>query len=333
VQWVGPELPYSMVELDVDDRGAKPIYDAVFTDRATNKRVHYTNEPIEVAIDKAAGAEVHLVPMQFDSPAEAGKGATYLLRFVTETNTPVSWQFVQGSDITEQGGGMNPLATATPILLYREQAAVAGEGTALQVGKITSVADMWKEISQPPYFVAYHGAVSQDVHTLAFVPQTIAWKIEPATSTVAAAAEWTLTSPEGRVLHAHVDSFENGLAILHEIHPAIGTSVSIEARQTPAGWTLEKLRYSPVESKKGEHSITLNFSPGTLAGASKFDVVAGRKTHLASGDLTVTADGGESWTLTQPAWAHRDPVIASETQTRAAVTAQTTSQTTVPETH
>lgn len=24
VQWVGPELPYSMVELDVDDRGPKP---------------------------------------------------------------------------------------------------------------------------------------------------------------------------------------------------------------------------------------------------------------------------------------------------------------------
>ena len=173
VQWVGPELPYSMIELEVDDRGTKPLYDVALTDRTTSKRVHYTNQQAEVEIDKAFGGEAHLVPMQFDSPAEAAKGATYLLRFTTETGTPVTWQFIQGSDVTEQGGGMTPLSTPSPILIYREQAAVAGEGTALKVGNITSTAEMWKEISQPPYFIAYHGALSTDVHTLAFVPRTI----------------------------------------------------------------------------------------------------------------------------------------------------------------
>ncbi len=327
VQWVGPELPYSMIELDVDDRGPKPVYDAVLTDRATNKRVHYTNEQSEVEIDKAMGADVHLVPMQFDSP-EAAKGATYLLRFATETNTPVLWQFIQGSDITEQGGGMNPLATPTPVLLYREQAAVAGEGTALKVGNITSTADVWKEISQPPYFVAYHGAISVDVHTIAFVPRVADWKVEPPSATVAPAADWTLTGPDGRVLNAHVDSFANGLATLHEIHPAIGTSVTVEARQTPSGWALEQLVYAPVGSAKG-HTISFNFTPGE-AGASKFELVAGKKKHLASGDVTMTADGGESWVLTQPAWAHREPVVASVTQTRGAAAMQTVSQGAAP---
>jgi len=331
VQWVGPELPYSMIELDVDDRGVKPTYDAVLTDRATGKRVHYVNQQLELEIDRFAGAEAHLVPMQFDEPAEAAKGATYLLRFVTETNTPVSWQFVQGSDVTGQGGGMNPLATPNPVLLYREQAAVAGEGTALKVGAITSTADMWKEISQPPYFVAYHGALSQDVHTLAFVPQTIAWKIDPAAAAVAPAADWTLTSPDGRALTAHVDSLTDGVAILHEIHPAIGTSVTVQARQTPTGWVLERLVYGPSATKAGksEHTLTLNFTAGD-AGALKFDVVAGRKKNIASGDVTMTAEGGESWTLTQPAWAHREPVIASESQSRGQAAPQSASQGATP---
>jgi hypothetical protein len=45
-----------------------------------------------------------------------------------------------------------------PVLMYRERSAVAGEGTALKIGNTVSVADVWTEISQPPYFVAYHGA-------------------------------------------------------------------------------------------------------------------------------------------------------------------------------
>ncbi len=47
----------------------------------------------------------------------------------------VRWQFVQGSDVTEQGGGITPIDAPTPSLIFREQAAVAGEGTALKVGE------------------------------------------------------------------------------------------------------------------------------------------------------------------------------------------------------
>src|SRR5882724_13375641 len=43
VQWVGNELPYSMVQLNVDDNNGKPIFDFVLTDRATQKRAHHSN--------------------------------------------------------------------------------------------------------------------------------------------------------------------------------------------------------------------------------------------------------------------------------------------------
>ena len=45
VQWIGPELPYTMIELYVDPgTGATPLYEVVLTERATGKRVHYTNQ-------------------------------------------------------------------------------------------------------------------------------------------------------------------------------------------------------------------------------------------------------------------------------------------------
>src|SRR5580692_12511269 len=74
VQWIGPELPYTMIELYVNPAGATPLYDAVLTERATGKRVHYSNQQQMVDIDKRSGAEAYLTTMQLDRPDNAGKG-------------------------------------------------------------------------------------------------------------------------------------------------------------------------------------------------------------------------------------------------------------------
>ena len=55
VQWVGPELPYSMIELYADPSAAQPLYDVVLTERSTGKRVHYSNQQQQVDIDKLSG--------------------------------------------------------------------------------------------------------------------------------------------------------------------------------------------------------------------------------------------------------------------------------------
>src|SRR5271168_1628579 len=64
VQWIGPELPYTMIELYVDPgSGAMPLYEAVLTERATGKRVHYSNQQQMVDIDKRSGADSYLTKM------------------------------------------------------------------------------------------------------------------------------------------------------------------------------------------------------------------------------------------------------------------------------
>ena len=54
VQWIGPELPYTMIELYVDPGSSgTPLYEAVLTERATGKRVHYSNQQQMVDITSA----------------------------------------------------------------------------------------------------------------------------------------------------------------------------------------------------------------------------------------------------------------------------------------
>ena len=126
IQWIGPELPYTMIELYVDPTGGTtPLYEAVLTERSTGKRIHYANQQGMVDIDKRSGADAYLTTMQLDRPANEGKGANYLLRFVDHAGQPVSWQFIQGSDISERGGGSSPAGLEPPVLVYRTRSAVA----------------------------------------------------------------------------------------------------------------------------------------------------------------------------------------------------------------
>ncbi|MFZ0270209.1 MAG: hypothetical protein WB524_13280 [Acidobacteriaceae bacterium] len=283
VQWVGPELPYSMIVLEVDDRGKQPIYDVQLIPRAQGKPVRYTNSAEELAIDQASGQDVHQVAMQFDGPSDPEKGAQYMLRFNTEKGTPVVWQFVLGTDVSEQGSGLSPVPAPIPILMYREQGGLAGEGTALQIGGVTSTADVWKEIAQPPYFVPYRGALSTGVHILTFAPVDTAWK----------SGAQSLTDSSGRTL---------ALATSADGTTMTDKGLDVIATYAVSAGAVNGLTFAPI-GVKGNHSVTLKFSPALAPGSqSSFDVIVGKKTKIASGAVQESAGPAvtESWTFTAP---------------------------------
>jgi len=284
VQWLGPELPYSMIVLDVDDRGKQPIYDVQLIPRAGGQLVRYTNSADELAIDQRLGGPVHQVAMQFDGPSDPANGAQYMLRFNTETGTPIVWQFVLGTDVTEEGSGLSPTGAAIPILMYRELGGLAGAGTALQMGSVTSTADVWKEIAQPPYFVPYRGALSTGVHVLTFAPGAVAWKGDAQSLSNASGLTLGLTKDNDNVVMTN---------------KALGTT----AAYTVAGSAITRVTFSPAGGKR-DHLVSLQFSPALSPGAqSSFDVIAGKKTKIASGTvLAANADAGlsETWSFTTP---------------------------------
>jgi hypothetical protein len=286
VQWIGPELPYAMIVLDVDNRGKTPLYDVQLMPRGQGTPVHYTNSAEEVAIDEHAGMTVHQVPMQLDGPADPAEDAQYLLRFVADNNVPVAWQFVQGTDMNDQGSGMTPVDAPIPVLLYREQGALAGQGSAIRIGGVTSTAQVWSQFAQPPYFVPYHGAISTGIHILSFSPGTSAWQ----------AKADALNGPMGV-----------SLAVQQSDGDLTMSSVKLGVRMVYTGDSvtgISRVSFGPTGAKRDD-TIRLVFKTPFRAGAtSEFDVVAGKKTRLAAGTVQVAKDtsGGISatWMLLSP---------------------------------
>jgi hypothetical protein len=308
IQWIGPELPYTMIELYIDPgAGATPVYDAVLTERTTGKRIHYANQQQMVDIDKRSGADAYLATMQLDRPANAGKDATYLLRFVDHAGEPVSWQFIQGSDISERGGGSSPAGIDPPVLMYRERSAVAGEGAAVKIGNKVSVADVWTEISQPPYFVAYHGAMSQNVDIAVFAGAGQQWATVSAPKSLAVGAEWKMKAQDGLGCTLHVQALAGDHATIVDSDDHLpGRTITMEAALSNGAWSIEKLHYTAAGTDAGQdQGLTISFAPGANATGtpSKFEVTAGKKTRIASG--VVHGDQGQprvGWEFKDPQW-------------------------------
>jgi hypothetical protein len=283
VQWLGPELPYSMIVASIDDRAKPAVYDVQLIPRTAGKPVYYTNSAAEVAVLQRSGLEVHQVNIEYDGPSDPAVAAQYMIRFNTEKNVPVVWQFILGTDVSEQGSGLSPVPAPIPVLMYREQGGLAAQGTALQIGGVTSTADVWKEIAQPPYFVPYRGALSTGVHILSFAPGDTAWKSDAG----------TLTNTSGRTLAIATNGDDTTLT-----DKSIAASESITG---PVG-SVSRVTFAPT-GVKGNHSVTLQFSPALAPGSqSSFDVVIGKKTKIASGSVQESAGPNitDDWSFTSP---------------------------------
>jgi hypothetical protein len=283
VQWVGPELPYSMIVANIDDRSKPAIYDVQLIPRPAGRPVHYTNSAEQLALLQRGGQEAHQVAIDFDGPADPVNGAQYMLRFNTEKGTPVVWQFVLGTDVSEQGSGLSPVPAPIPILMYREQGGLAAQGTALQIGGVTSAADVWKEIAQPPYFVPYRGALSTGVHILAFAPGDSSWKL----------ASGSLTNSSGSTLSLTAAAGDTTLT-----DKSLGVSQSIAG--SPG--SISRVTFAPT-GVKGSHSVSLQFAPALAPGSqSNFDVIIGKKTKIAAGSVQQSSGPAvtDSWSFTSP---------------------------------
>lgn len=310
VQWIGAELPYTMIELDVNKEAKSPIFYVSLTDRASGKRIHYTNAEGLVAFAKAQHEEAYKTEIAFESEETDAAGSVSTLRLTLATGKPLQWRFVQGSDISEQGSGLTPLPDAAiPVFVYREQGAVAGEGTALQIGETVSTADVWKEISHPPQFVAYRGAVTKSAHSLIFVPGKESWMIASAPAALTSGASWELEGATGNHRTVHIDKVDGmhaTLSVSDRFQPSI--QILVEATWVTGHWNLERLRYAPV--REGEkHFAQLTYAPGlfTDPGGAGLTLAFGKKKPIAEGSVKVAGDAADR-TLTlsfaSPAWLH-----------------------------
>ena len=308
VQFVGAELPYSMVELDVDPgAGKQPLLYATLVDRATGKRIHYTSDDGLIASATALGEEAHKTAIAYEAADTENVGSISTVRFTLPDGKPLEWRFVQGSDISEQGSGLSPLPDSKiPIFAYRELSAVAGEGTALKVGDTVSTASVWTEISHPPYFVAYRGAETSGAHTLIFLPGQQTWTIKSAPAALTPGATWELDEEHGNHRSIHIDKVDGAhltVTSTDRLQPSV--RCTLEVTRTGDSWSIDHARFSPI--REGEkHSFTLQFATPLTATTdhTELTLIAGKKKVIANGALAGGAAPGHALTLTfsNPVW-------------------------------
>lgn len=303
VQWIGRELPYNMIELYADGAGAQSSYDVVLTDRGSGKRIHYCNKQSLVDLNKDSGAEAYLAGIQFDGPAQGSWDRKYVLRFRDHSGQPVIWQFIQGSDVSERGGGLSPAGSQPPMIMYREQAAVAGQGSAIKIGGTVSVAELWSDIAQPPFFMPYHGALTENLDIAVFTAGAGTWTTVAAPDKLEKGALWKLKSSDGHACELTVIAVNGDSVTLAEHSKSSeGQSIVIEAQFTNGSWVTRKVHFASSQSGSSK-GLLLAFSPGLQSGAqqTKFELFSGTKTRIASGVADVRQNGID-WQFKEPNW-------------------------------
>jgi hypothetical protein len=308
VQFVGAELPYALVELDADPgAGKQPLLYATLVDRATGKRIHYTSDDSLIAAATALGEEAHKTNIAFEPADTDNPGSISTVRFTLADGKPLEWRFVQGSDISEQGSGLNPFPEAKiPIFAYREQGAVAGEGTALKIGDTVSTASVWTEISHPPYFVAYRGAETAGGHTLLFLPDQQTWTVTSSPAALTPGATWELDEAHGNHRSIRIDKVDGThLTVTSTERFQPGVRCTLDVTQTGDTWSIDHARFSPIRDGE-KHMFTLQFATPLTTATTHTDLtlIAGKKKVIANGAIAAGATPGHALTLTfsNPAW-------------------------------
>lgn len=312
----GPELPYTMFMFEADTANAKqPIYHAAFTAK-DGSRIHYVNTDALAAYYKATGEQTYKTSFAVESDDTDKVGATTTVRFSTHDEKPVEFRFVQGSDISEQGSGVQPFPNAPiPIFAYRELGALAGEGTALKVGDAVSTAEVWSEYAHPPYFVPYRGAVTSGAHLVVLPKMSLTWTIAAYPAALAAGNAWELDEARGDHVQLKIDKVEGThytLSVADRFHPELHKM--LYATRTGDTWTTDRLTFAPASKGGDKHTASLTFTPGltTSATSSTMDLSIAKKQKIATATLATTGDA-TTVEFTAPAWAAKQSITETST--------------------
>ncbi|WP_419805065.1 hypothetical protein [Terriglobus sp.] len=323
----GPELPYTMFMFEANPAGAgdssnskQPAYHAAFTAK-DGTTTNYSNTDALVAYYKASGAPSFKADFAVEADETDKVGATTTVRFSTHDEKPVEFRFVQGSDISEQGSGLQPIPDAPiPVFAYRELGALAGEGTALKVGNAVSTAEVWKEFAHPPYFVPYRGAITSSAHTLVFYKGTQTWTVSKYPSALTTGNTWELDDDRHDHLSLKIDKVDGPrftLTATDRFHPAIREV--IEATRSGDTFSTDRILYMPSTKGGEKHAAALTFTPGlnTTTNTATMDLTIGKKKAIATANLTTTGDAADrtaALQFTTPTWA-APKTLAEETST------------------
>lgn len=299
------DAKYSEIEAYVKENGGKP--------RTTVK-----------LIEKGGNAETYN-QIQYVAPKAYMPGGTAGFAFLDQAGQPVRWRFVIAYPPSAQGSGLSELPNETNLkLVYRNLGTLSDSGSAVELsGKVNQV-QVWKEISQPPYFVAYRATYTAGAHMT-----ELHAKLETLNfagfSALKAGAQFTVSAADGASRQLAVQSQGDALLVAQK---ADDNGVSRQLAFVADGQGGGSIRYLAVGD--GAHSATVTFTPPLRLSASagegspsEFQISVDKKNKLANGTVrfTYAADGAHlTWKVASPSWAKGRTLVQNLTASDHGVT-------------
>ena len=296
---------YSKIEGYVDDASGQSKVRLVLTENKTGKETYYTNDQAGFRILKAQGLDAVMTPIDFVKPASSLQNVTAGFGFRDRGGQPIRWRFVYAYSVSPMGGGPTPAPGQPGLsLIYRNQGTVAGAGAAVQVASKVSEVQVWKEISQPPFFVAYQGFYTEGLNVGKFVPLQQTWQL-PAIQPGTIPAAWELSNAEGQKQSFSAKRSENGSWTIATRQPGSRSDLEMNVIPGKDGYKLVSLTAS-----QDKHRMLVKFKQPLLidkgaSGQADFQVELDKQ-KLSQGRVTATenADGlSLEWQFKSPDWA------------------------------
>lgn len=216
-QWINNHQQYSRIEAIVDDLDKAASIQIILTEKESGKRVFYCTSEAQAKILQAQDKEVYSTKIDFKMAREAERQPTYGFGFRDKTGQAVLWRVIPATRPSERGRELIPAPSIPGLRFeYRDLATAVGEGTAIQIGDKVIEAEPWKEISSPPYFIAYRGTVAIGRHFGSLLLGVKKWKMIAQPAELKEGAEWILSDENRRKRIFKIAARNNGELIINE---------------------------------------------------------------------------------------------------------------------
>lgn len=328
LQWLPAHPKYEIVEVLMDEREPAGIF-FFLTEReavaGSKKQYCYTNDPnfAKSLTDGAGDRESQYVDITYEK-SQGADGATYHFELLT-ADGPTVWDFVAAGetdptyaskliDAAEAGhdlkGGL--------LVFYLPESTVSAADTKLSLGSESFPVESWPEISSPPYFEAFRGVLSHDVHNgyLPAAPLTTTTFPSPAEE-LTVGATWTKrVSRKGgsdpRESQVSVRELDDQRAVLIE-----DESTTMTLRRDGESLLTESLAVSDDKAQ-----MVMSFDPPLPdlrfmeegSTQSAFSIALPALLSVVTGTITMTKNGNtvlETLAPSHPAWTRQLKLVTS----------------------
>jgi hypothetical protein len=265
-------------------------------------------------IEKGSGtATVYSDHIQYVPPAAYIPKAITGFAFRDRDGQPVRWRFTLAYPPSAQGSGLTVLPNdPTFKLIYRDSGSLSDADSAVELsGKVNTV-QVWREISQPPYFVAYRGTYTEGAETTQL--RTDLEKLEfTGASGLKSGAQFQLVTASGKSRQLSVETQPDGL-LIKQLPDESGISRELLVTSDAQGYGVRSLKVID-----GSHSATVKFTPalrlpaaGFDGPSSEFQIVADKSHKLGNGAAHLSPKVGGAqlvWKVSSPGWAKNRTIV------------------------